>query len=151
MSSLNSVTLIGNLGRNPEIRATQSGQRIANLAVATSERWKDKGTGEQREATEWHRVVIFNERLVDIAERYCSKGDRIAIHGAQLKTRKWTDQSGAEKYTTEVVLSGFRGDLILLGDRKGDGVSDQGRRVQQAYTPKQAEPVDEELDDEIPF
>lgn len=151
MSSLNSVTLIGNLGRDPEIRSTQSGQRIANLAVATSERWKDKGTGEQRESTEWHRVVIFNERLVDIVERYCSKGDRVAIHGAQLKTRKWTDQSGSEKYTTEVVLSGFRGDLILLGDRKGDGVSEQGRRVQKAYTPKQSEPVDEELDDDIPF
>jgi len=117
--SVNKVILIGNLGRDPEIRTTQDGTRVANLSIATSESWRDKGTGERREKTEWHRVVIFNDRLVDVAERYLKKGATVYIEG-QLQTRKWTDQSGAEKYTTEVVLQKFRGELTMLGGR-GDG------------------------------
>ena len=117
--SVNKVILVGNLGRDPEIRSTQDGTKVANLSVATSENWRDKSSGERREKTEWHRVVIFNERLVDVAERFLKKGSKIYIEG-QLQTRKWTDQSGAEKYTTEVVLQRFRGELTML-DGKGEG------------------------------
>lgn len=117
--SVNKVILVGNLGRDPEIRSTQDGTKVANLSVATSESWRDKSSGERREKTEWHRVVIFNERLVDVAERFLKKGSKIYIEG-QLQTRKWTDQSGAEKYTTEVVLQRFRGELTML-DGKGEG------------------------------
>ncbi len=119
--SLNKVTLIGNLGRDPEIRAMQSGDRVCNLAVATSERWKDKQSGEQREKTEWHRVVVFDQQIVDICERYLQKGRKVYLEG-QLQTRKWTDQSGVEKYTTEIVLQRFRGQLIMLdGGRESGG------------------------------
>ena len=117
--SVNKVILVGNLGRDPEIRSTQDGTKVANLSVATSENWRDKSSGERREKTEWHRVVIFNERLVDVAERFLKKGSKIYIEG-QLQTRKWTDQSGTEKYTTEVVLQRFRGELTML-DGKGEG------------------------------
>ena len=117
--SVNKVILIGNLGRDPEIRTTQDGTRVANLSIATSENWRDKGPGERREKTEWHRVVIFNDRLVEVVERYLKKGATVYIEG-QLQTRKWTDQSGAEKYTTEVVLQKYRGELTMLGGR-GDG------------------------------
>ncbi|TDQ80909.1 single-strand binding protein [Dongia mobilis] len=117
--SVNKVILVGNLGRDPEIRSTQDGTKVANLSVATSESWRDKNSGERREKTEWHRVVIFNERLVDVAERFLKKGSKIYLEG-QLQTRKWTDQSGAEKYTTEVVLQRFRGELTML-DGKGEG------------------------------
>ncbi|HVI86769.1 MAG TPA: single-stranded DNA-binding protein [Dongiaceae bacterium] len=117
--SVNKVILIGNLGRDPEIRTTQDGTRVANLSIATSESWRDKGSGERREKTEWHRVVIFNDRLVEVVERYLKKGATVYIEG-QLQTRKWTDQSGAEKYTTEVVLQKYRGELTMLGGR-GDG------------------------------
>lgn len=117
--SVNKVILVGNLGRDPEIRSTQDGTKVANLSVATSENWRDKSSGERREKTEWHRVVIFNERLVDVAERFLKKGSKIYLEG-QLQTRKWTDQSGAEKYTTEVVLQRFRGELTML-DGKGEG------------------------------
>jgi single-strand DNA-binding protein len=117
--SVNKVILVGNLGRDPEIRSTQDGTKVANLSVATSESWRDKSSGERREKTEWHRVVIFNERLVDVAERFLKKGSKIYLEG-QLQTRKWTDQSGAEKYTTEVVLQRFRGELTML-DGKGEG------------------------------
>ncbi|MBK8158212.1 MAG: single-stranded DNA-binding protein [Rhodospirillaceae bacterium] len=124
--SVNKVILIGNLGRDPEIRATQDGTKVANLSIATSESWRDKSSGERREKTEWHRVVIFNERLVDVAERFLKKGSKVYLEG-QLQTRKWTDQSGAEKYTTEVVLQRFRGELTML-DGKGEvgGMSDNG-------------------------
>jgi len=118
--SLNKVTLIGNLGRDPEIRNLQDGNKVANLSVATSESWKDKSSGERRERTEWHRVVIFNERLVDVVEKYLKKGAKVYLEGA-LQTRKWTDQSGAEKYTTEVVLQRFRGELVMLNGRSGGG------------------------------
>ena len=117
--SVNKVILVGNLGRDPEVRHTQDGAKIVHLAVATSERWRDRNSGENRERTEWHRVVIFNERLGEVAERYLSKGRSVYLEGA-LQTRKWTDQSGAEKYTTEVVLQRFRGELTML-DGKGEG------------------------------
>ena len=114
--SVNKVILLGNLGRDPEIRNTQDGAKIVNLSVATSERWKDRMSGEPRERTEWHRVVIFNENLARIAEQYLRKGSSVYLEG-QLQTRKWTDQQGVEKYTTEVVLGRFRGELTLLSGR----------------------------------
>jgi single-strand DNA-binding protein len=120
--SVNKVILIGNLGADPEIRRTQDGRPVANLRVATSESWRDKATGERKEKTEWHRVVIFNENLCKVAEQYLKKGSKVFIEG-QLQTRKWQDQSGQEKYSTEVVLQGFRGELTLL-DRAGGGGGD---------------------------
>lgn len=122
--SVNKVILIGNLGRDPEIRSMQSGGRVANLSVATSEAWKDRNSGERREKTEWHRVVIFDDRLVDIAERYLKKGSKIYLEG-QLQTRKWTDQSGQEKYSTEVVLQRYRSELTML-DGRGEGGGEYG-------------------------
>jgi len=116
--SVNKVILIGNLGRDPEVRSMQNGGKVANLSIATSENWKDKSTGERKEKTEWHRVVIFGS-LADIAERYLKKGSKVYVSG-QLQTRKWTDQSGAEKYTTEVVLQGYGGELTML-DGRGEG------------------------------
>ena len=126
--SVNKVILIGNLGRDPEIRSTQDGTRVANLSLATSENWRDKNTGERREKTEWHRVVIFNERLVEVAEKYLRKGSKIYIEG-QLQTRKWQDQSGQDKYSTEVVLNRFRGELTMLDSRRdaeAQGAGDYG-------------------------
>lgn len=114
--SLNKVMLIGNLGKDPEIRSMQDGTRVATFSIATSETWKDKNTGERQERTEWHRVVIFNDRLADVVERYVKKGSKVFVEG-QLQTRKWTDAQGAEKYTTEVVISRFRGELTLLDSR----------------------------------
>jgi single-strand DNA-binding protein len=115
--SVNKVILVGNVGKDPEIRSMQSGGKIANLTLATSETWNDKASGERKEKTEWHRVV-FNDRLVDVVERFVKKGEKIYVEGA-LQTRKWTDQSGQEKYTTEVVVDRFRGDITLLGGRAG--------------------------------
>ncbi len=135
MSSLNKVTLIGNLGRDPEIRTTQDGTKVANLSVATSEHWKDKNSGERREKTEWHRVVVFNERLAEVAEKYLKKGAKIYLEGA-LQTRKWTDQSGAEKYTTEIVLQKYRGEIVMLDGKSGDAAPD---------------PNSPALDDDIPW
>jgi single-strand DNA-binding protein len=160
--SVNKVILIGNLGRDPEIRNAQDGGKIANLSIATSESWKDRASGERKEKTEWHRVVIFNPHLADIAERYLKKGSTVYIEGA-LQTRKWTDQSGVEKYSTEVVIGKFKGELTLLGSRDGGGSNpppanspdDYGRSRSTSnaatggggtgYDP----PAD--LDDEIPF
>jgi len=122
--SVNKVILIGNLGADPEIRRTQDGRPVANLRLATSESWKDKTTGERKEKTEWHRVVIFNENLCRIAEQYLKKGSKVFIEGA-LQTRKWQDQSGQDRYSTEVVLQGFRGELTLL-DRAGSAGSGGG-------------------------
>ena len=122
--SVNKVILVGNLGRDPEVRSLQDGTKVANLSVATSETWRDKNSGERRERTEWHRVVIFNERLADVAEKYLKKGSKVYLEG-QLQTRKWTDQSGTEKYTTEVVLQRFRGELTML-DGRGGAPSDAG-------------------------
>ena len=118
--SVNKVILIGNLGRDPEIRSMQSGNRVANLSLATSENWRDKSTGERREKTEWHRVVIFDEKLIEVVEKYVKKGSKLYIEG-QLQTRKWTDQSGQDKYSTEVVLQRFRGALTMLDSRGGGG------------------------------
>jgi len=127
--SVNKVILVGNLCLDPEIRSTQDGMKIANLSLATSETWRDRNSGERRERTEWHRVVIFNEKLCEVAEKYLRKGSKIYIEGA-LQTRKWTDQSGVEKYTTEVVLQRFRGELTMLDGRQdgggGGGYSDDG-------------------------
>ena len=134
--SVNKVILVGNLGRDPEIRSTQDGTRIANLNLATSESWRDKTSGERKEETEWHRVVIFNERLVEIAEKYLRKGSKIYVEGA-LQTRKWTDQQGQERYSTEVVLQRFRGELTMLdgagggrGQGAGGGAGESLRRGQ---------------------
>ena len=131
--SVNKVTLVGNLGRDPEIRSMQDGGKIVQLSIATSETWRDKNSGERRERTEWHRVVIFNEQLAKIAEQYLRKGSSVYLEG-QLQTRKWTDQQGQEKYTTEIVLQRYRGELTMLGNRSdgsqgggGSGYDDNGR------------------------
>ena len=118
--SVNKVILIGNLGRDPEVKTFANGGKVCNLSIATSENWRDKATGERKERTEWHRVAIFNERLVDVAEKYLKKGAKVYLEG-QLETRKWTDQSGVEKYSTEVVLRQFRGELTMLDGRGGGG------------------------------
>ena len=123
--SVNKVILVGNLGKDPEIRRTQDGRPIANLSVATSETWRDKNTGERKEKTEWHRVVIFNEGLCKVAEQYLKKGAKVYLEG-QLTTRKWTDQSGQERYTTEVVIPRFGGSLTMLDGRSGGGGGDAG-------------------------
>lgn len=126
--SVNKVILVGNLGRDPEVRTAQDGSKIVNLNIATSESWKDRSSGERREKTEWHRVVIFNPNLADVAERFLKKGSSVYIEGA-LQTRKWTDQSGQEKYSTEVVIGRFKGELTLLGGRGeggGGGYDDGG-------------------------
>ena len=123
--SVNKVILVGNLGADPEIRRTQDGRPIANLSVATSDTWRDKATGERREKTEWHRVVIFNEGLCRVAEQYLKKGSKVYLEG-QLQTRKWQDQSGQDRYSTEVVLQGFRGELTLLDRAGGAGAGGGG-------------------------
>jgi len=147
--SVNKVILVGNLGRDPEIRRTQDGRPIANLSVATSENWRDKATGERREKTEWHSVSIYNENLGRIAEQYLRKGSKVYIEG-QLETRKWQDQSGQDRYTTEVALRQFRGELTLLDGRgEGGGGYEQDRSggglERDTRSPAGA------LDDEIPF
>ena len=118
--SVNKVILVGNLGRDPEVRHAQDGSKIVQLSLATSEQWKDKTTGERKDRTEWHRVVIFNERLAEVAERFLKKGSRLFLEG-QLQTRKWTDNTGQEKYTTEVVLPRYRGELTLLDAKGAEG------------------------------
>ena len=151
--SVNKVTLVGNLGRDPEIRAMQNGDKIVQLSVATSDRWKDKNSGEQRERTEWHRVVIFNDALGKIAEQYLKKGSTVYLEG-QLQTRKWTDQqSGQEKYTTEVVLQRYRGELTLLGSRPENqiGHDQQNAQIDQSNQVSMTDDIASDLDDEIPF
>ena len=118
--SVNKVILVGNLGRDPEVRYMQSGDKVVNLAVATSERWNDRQSGERREKTEWHRVVVFDQNIAEVAEKYLRKGTKVYLEG-QLQTRKWTDQQGQEKYTTEVVLQRFRGNLTMLSGRGEEG------------------------------
>lgn len=124
--SVNKVILVGNLGRDPEIRRTQDGRPIANLRIATSESWKDRNSGERREKTEWHSVVIFNENLCRVAEQYLRKGSKVYIEG-QLQTRKWQDQQGQDRYSTEVVLQGFNGTLTMLDGRAGGGLGEGGQ------------------------
>src|SRR5580700_7508445 len=116
--SVNKVILVGNLGKDPEVRRMQSGDPVVNLSIATSESWRDKASGEKKEKTEWHRVVIFNKNLAEVAEKYLRKGAKVYVEG-QLQTRKWTDKDGAEKYSTEVVLQNFRGELTMLDGRNG--------------------------------
>ena len=123
--SVNKVILVGNLGRDPEIRNTQDGSKIVNLALATSETWNDRASGERKEKTEWHRVVIFNDRVAEVAEKYLKKGAKIYVEGA-LQTRKWTDQSGVEKFSTEIVIGRFNGVLTMLDTRSGGGGGDPG-------------------------
>jgi single-strand DNA-binding protein len=163
--SVNKVILIGNLGRDPEVRRLNSGKPVVNLSVATSESWRDRESGERKEKTEWHRVVIFNENLCKIAEQYLKKGAKVYIEG-QLQTRKWTDQqSGVDKYTTEVVLQGFGGTLTML-DGRGDGAGaggenggdfgrsspmEGGREPGRVSGRSGGASLAEELDDEIPF
>ncbi|MFM7347069.1 MAG: single-stranded DNA-binding protein, partial [Tagaea sp.] len=118
--SVNKVILIGNLGRDPESRSMNNGGKVVNLSVATSETWRDKNSGERQERTEWHRVVIFNEKLGEVAEKYLKKGSKVYVEGA-LQTRKWTDKDGVEKYSTEVVLQRFRGELTMLDGKGGGG------------------------------
>src|SRR6185312_9406610 len=120
--SVNKVIIVGNLGKDPEVRTFQNGGRVASFSVATSENWKDKATGERKEKTEWHRVSVLNENLVGIVERYLKKGSKVYLEG-QLETRKWTDKDGQEKYTTEVVLRPFRGELTMLDGKSGGGMS----------------------------
>jgi single-strand DNA-binding protein len=161
--SVNKVILVGNLGADPEIRTLTSGDRVANLRVATSETWRDRGSGERKERTEWHRVVIFNDNLVKVAENYLRKGSKVYIEGA-IQTRKWTDQSGSEKFSTEVVLQKFRGELTMLDGRGGDqdgGGSGSGGDYgggsggfssgPRASNPNPREDFSADLDDEIPF
>ncbi len=153
--SINKVILVGNLGRDPEVRNAADGFKIVQLSVATSESWKDKVTGERKDKTEWHRVVIFNERLSEISEKYLRKGSKVYLEG-QLQTRKWTDQQGVEKYTTEIVLSRFRGELVMLDSRAEAGSygGDQSFAPQntgQVSTPQNAPAISNELEDEIPF
>ncbi len=147
--SVNKVILVGNLGADPEIRHTKDGRPICNLRVATSESWKDKNTGERRERTEWHRVVIFSEGLCRIAEQYLRKGAKVYLEG-QLQTRKWQDQSGQDRYSTEVVLQGFNSTLTMLDSRGGSGATaDAG--ASSGMESSSQEFRDPDLDDEIPF
>jgi single-strand DNA-binding protein len=161
--SVNKVILVGNLGKDPEIRRTQDGRPIANLSIATSETWRDKNSGERKEKTEWHRVVIFSEPLCKIVEQYLKKGAKVYIEGA-LQTRKWTDQSGVEKYSTEVVLQGFNSTLTMLDGRSGgggggnfgsdDSGSDFGSGSPSSSAPRRAVAAgarNSDMDDDIPF
>ncbi|OYX30395.1 MAG: single-stranded DNA-binding protein [Caulobacterales bacterium 32-69-10] len=159
--SVNKVILIGNLGKDPEIRTLNSGDRVANLRIATSETWRDKASGERKEKTEWHQVVIFNENIVKVAEQYLKKGSTVYVEG-QLTTRKYTDQAGVEKYSTEIVLQRFRGELTMLGGRGGGDDAGEGGGYNrsggdfgggggrtQSSSPRESFAAD--LDDEIPF
>lgn len=162
--SVNKVILVGNLGRDPEVRHTQDGKPIVNLSIATSESWRDRNTGERKEKTEWHRVVIFNEALAKVAEQYLKKGSTVYIEG-QLQTRKYTDQSGAEKFSTEVVLQNYRGELTMLGGRPGSeggassggyGGGDDFGSSSPMERPRAAgggakQSFARDLDDEVPF
>jgi len=163
MSSVNKVILVGNLGKDPEVRTTQDGSKIVSLTLATSEAWNDRASGERKERTEWHRVVIFNDRIGDVAERFLRKGRKVYIEGA-LQTRKWTDQTGQDRYTTEVVIGRFRGELVLLDSaRNGEGATapagSGGREDTRSAAPSRAAagapsweaPMGGDLDDPIPF
>ncbi len=168
--SVNKVILVGNLGKDPEVRSTQDGSKIVNLALATSETWNDRASGERKEKTEWHRVVIFNDRIADVAEKYLKKGAKVYVEGS-LQTRKWTDQTGVEKYTTEIVIGKFRGELTMLSGRGEEGGMSEGGT---GYAPRERaapmaarnasagagrsaggpswdSPKGGDLDDEIPF
>ena len=142
MASVNKVIILGNLGKDPDIRSMQNGKEIANLSIGTSESWKDKTTGERKEKTEWHNVVIFNEGLVGVVKSYLKKGSKVYIEGA-LQTRKWQDQNGQDKYSTEIVLQGFGASLVLLDTRSDTATA--------KHTVDKGNAYQEDLDDEIPF
>ena len=148
--SVNKAILVGNLGADPEIRRTNDGKMIANLRIATSESWRDKQSGERREKTEWHRVVIFNESLAKVAEQYLRKGAKVYVEG-QIQTRKWQDQSGADRYSTEIVLQGFNGALTMLGDKQDGGATEPPKDYATAKPRIGGGSLAEELDEEIPF
>ena len=155
--SVNKVILVGNLGKDPEIRQTQDGKPIINLSVATSETWRDRSTSERRERTEWHRIVIFNERLAEVAQKYLQKGSKVYLEG-QLQTRKWQDQSGQDRYSTGVVLNQFRGELTMLDSRSGfnsktEDYGNQLKKTDDNNSNFSQEPITvaTDLDDEIPF
>jgi single-strand DNA-binding protein len=151
--SVNKVIIVGNVGRDPEIRSTNNGTRIANLSVATSESWKDKQTGERREKTEWHRIVVWPEHLVGVVERFISKGTKVYIEGS-LQTRKWTDNQGQEKYTTEIVLQPYKGEIhILAGGASNEARDEEEPAQERGRTPQagRTKPPIQDLDDEIPF
>jgi single-strand DNA-binding protein len=155
--SVNKVILIGNLGADPEIRSLNSGDRVANLRIATSENWRDRASGERKEKTEWHRVVVFNENIVKVCEQYLKKGAKVYVEGA-IQTRKWSDQAGVEKYSTEIVLQKFRGELTMLDGRgEGAGEGDTGgysggfSSGPRAQSSAPREEFSADLDDEIPF
>ena len=144
--SVNKVILVGNLGKDPEVKMTQEGGKIVTFSMATSEQWKDKNTGERQDRTEWHRVVLFNEKLAEVAEKYLRKGSKIYIEG-QLQTRKWTDQTGQERYTTEVIVSRFKGELTMLDGAKSQGMGGGEYETSLPGTPalSAAAPIDDEL------
>ncbi len=167
--SVNKVILVGNVGKDPEVRSGQDGTKIVNFSLATSETWNDRASGERKERTEWHRVVVFNDRIGDVVEKYVRKGSKVYVEGA-LQTRKWTDQSGQEKYTTEVVIQRFRGELTLLDSRSGGGGDEMGGGGGGGYQPRERSSAPAQrpggggarpswdapkgggdLDDEIPF
>ncbi len=160
--SVNKVILIGNLGKDPKVSRLNSGDQVVSFSLATSETWRDKASGERKEKTEWHNVVVFNENIGKVVEQYCKKGTKVYVEG-QLQTRKWTDQSGVEKYTTEVVLQRFRGELTLLDSRAGDGRDSFSGGEDRNASFGRTSPVDKrpalasggggggDLDDDIPF
>jgi len=152
--SVNKVIIIGNLGGDPEVRTFQSGGKVCNLRIATSESWKDKKTGERKEKTEWHSVAVFNEGLVRIAEQYLRKGSKVYIEG-QLQTRKWQDQSGVDKYSTEIVLQGFGGTLTMLDGPNGNSGGGNSQQSSGGYDQggydQQSGGGSRDLDDEVPF
>jgi single-strand DNA-binding protein len=158
MAGVNKVIIVGNLGRDPEVRRLNSGDSVCNLRIATSDTWRDKSTGEKREKTEWHQVVIFNENLVKVSENYLKKGSKVYIEGA-LQTRKWTDQNGVEKYSTEIVLQKYRGELQMLDSRGSSedfsgGTSFESNNSQGGNRAVEAPKEsfhNADLDDEIPF
>ena len=147
--SVNKVILIGNLGKDPEGRNSQTGDKIVSFTLATSETWNDRASGERKERTEWHRVVVFNEQIAGVAEKYLKKGAKVYVEG-QLQTRKWTDQAGVERYSTEIVLARFKGEMTMLSSANGNprqGGSDNGESSGSGYLPR----TGGDLDDEIPF
>lgn len=150
MSSVNKAILIGNVGRDPEIRSTQNGKEIASFSVATSESWKDKSTGERKEKTEWHNIAVYNEALVRVVKSYLKKGQKVYVEGA-IQTRKWTDKEGADRYSTEIVLQGFNGTLTML-DKPQDGTAAPKQAAHsQAKGNAYQQPTKDLLDDDIPF
>ena len=145
--SVNKVILVGNLGKDPETRRMQSGDPVVNLSIATSDTWRDKSSGERKEKTEWHRVVIFSKGLADVAEKYLRKGSKVYLEG-QIQTRKWQDQSGQDRYSTEIVLQRFRGELVMLDTKGGEG---GGARISSGAGESPASFDRGDMDDEIPF